>query len=237
MRMTSTDSFQVAGVLTSVWNRPGSLAEPMEITGRVRARLYVSTDAVDGDVMVRLSDVYPDGRSMLITDAPLRLSMRHGLDRIDPVAPGDVMAIDVDLWSTSIVLAAGHHLRVSVSGSNAPRFWPSPADGSSYGDPGATPTTAEMTVHHSAAYPSYLELPDPSRDASEVVDCGGPDPVDGGVPGRDGGTAGDAGMPERGGAGDGGCGCATSRGATGSALPLLAVLLWLGARRLRAGPG
>ena len=43
-----------------------ALAEPVEWTGKVRAELFVSSSAKDTDFIVRVSDVYPDGRSMLV---------------------------------------------------------------------------------------------------------------------------------------------------------------------------
>mgnify|MGYP000476130370 CR=1 FL=1 len=42
------------------------LDAPVEWTGRIRAELYLSSTAPDTDVLVRISDVYPDGRSILI---------------------------------------------------------------------------------------------------------------------------------------------------------------------------
>ncbi|MHC4328452.1 MAG: CocE/NonD family hydrolase, partial [Planctomycetota bacterium] len=39
------------------------LAEPVEVTGRIYAKLYVSSDRPDTDFTVKLTDVYPDGRS------------------------------------------------------------------------------------------------------------------------------------------------------------------------------
>jgi TolB protein len=43
------------------------LSEPVEWTGEVYAELFVSSSARDTDFIVRVSDVYPDGRSILFT--------------------------------------------------------------------------------------------------------------------------------------------------------------------------
>ncbi|MDI9379976.1 MAG: CocE/NonD family hydrolase, partial [Verrucomicrobiota bacterium] len=48
------------------------LAAPLEVTGRVRAKLWAASDAMDTDFFVRLCDVYPDGRSFNICDGRLR---------------------------------------------------------------------------------------------------------------------------------------------------------------------
>jgi predicted acyl esterase len=168
------------------------LSEPMEITGRVKAHLSVSIDAPDTDLMVRMTDVYPDGRSMLVLDAPARIASRNGDESFDFATPGEVVEVTVDLWSTSIILAEGHKLRISVTSSNAPRFRPNPNDGSTYGEP-AEPQPATVRVHHSREHPSYLVVPDPGAAESAVVRCeaSSADPAPG-----DAGTAGDTGMED-----------------------------------------
>ena len=42
------------------------LNESLAITGPVSLTLYVSTNATDTDFAAKLTDVYPDGRDMLI---------------------------------------------------------------------------------------------------------------------------------------------------------------------------
>src|SRR5262249_18819331 len=52
------------------------LESPLEVTGRIGARLFVSSDCPDTDFTVKLTDVYPDGRSMLVTDGIFRVRYR-----------------------------------------------------------------------------------------------------------------------------------------------------------------
>ena len=93
------------------------LEEDVEVTGRVIAKLVFSCDQEDTDVAIRLTDVYPDGRSILIADAI------HRTGNMPSHKCGEnAKEIDLDLWSTSIVFAKGHRIRVSVTGSNFPRF-------------------------------------------------------------------------------------------------------------------
>jgi hypothetical protein len=173
------------------------LGAPVEITGRVRARLYVSITTPDTDLHVRLTDVYPDGRSMLVLDGALRLAARGGLGTHQPVEPGALVVADVDLWSTSIIVNAGHRIRVSVTSSNAPRFWPNPNDGTIFGE-ASQPRPVEVTVHHGEAYPSHVILPDPGMgdpDTCVVEPVSDAGPGDGG-PGDAG--LGDAGLGDAG---------------------------------------
>lgn len=95
------------------------LEEDLEVTGRIKAILYVTSSVKDTDFSVRLCDVYPDGRSILIADSTYRpgiLKPHESLSSTDP------LEVEVDLWSTSLVFAKGHSLRVSVTSSNYPRF-------------------------------------------------------------------------------------------------------------------
>ncbi len=102
------------------------LEEPLEVTGHLTAVLYVSTSAQDADFSVRLSDVYPDGRSMLLTDGIRRLSFRNSFSETEAVVPGEVYRLEVDLWSTSMVFNEGHSIRIAVTSSNTPRYEPNP---------------------------------------------------------------------------------------------------------------
>lgn len=144
---------------SKIENRPDAavftgdvLTKPLEVTGRIRARLFVSTDGPDADVAVRLTDVYPDGRSMLVTDGIVRLSRREGCDHSTPVLPGEIVEVSVDLWTISWVFNAGHRIRVIVTGSNYPRFELCPSI--------TTPIT--ITVFSSPERPSAILLPLPA---------------------------------------------------------------------------
>jgi len=98
------------------------LDEPLEVTGRLTARLFVISDRIDTDFAVKLTDVYPDGRSMNIADGLARARLRKGLDRLVPLTPGEMAFVEVDLWSTSMVFNKGHRIRVAVTSSSYPRF-------------------------------------------------------------------------------------------------------------------
>ena len=159
-----------------------ALAGPVEVTGLIRLHAWVSIDTVDTDLTVRLTDVYPDGRSMLVTDAPYRLATRGKKDSLQMLTPGEVYEIEMNVGSTSMIFNKGHKIRIIVSSSNAPRFRPNPNDGTSYGQQSA-PKKVNVTLYHDKDHPSYLETPDPSLDPSTVNLC--QNAFDGGT---DGGT-------------------------------------------------
>ncbi|MCD6574010.1 MAG: CocE/NonD family hydrolase [Thermoplasmata archaeon] len=135
-----------------------SLNEPVWVTGRIKARLYVSSDCPDTDFTVKICDVYPDGRSMLITDGILRMRNRNGFDHWEFMEAGKVYEIEVDLWSTAYIWNKGHKIRVEVSSSNAPRFLANPNTRAPIASDGET-KIAHNTLYFGNAYPSCILLP------------------------------------------------------------------------------
>jgi putative CocE/NonD family hydrolase len=135
------------------------LDEPYEITGRVVARLFVSSDCVDTDFTVKLTDVYPDGRSMLITDGILRMRNRNGSDHWEFMNPGEIYDVKVEVGSTSYIWNTGHKIRVSVSSSNFPRFLnnPNTVDGIMQNE---SYVVANNVVFCNDMYPSSIIFPE-----------------------------------------------------------------------------
>lgn len=87
------------------------LEQDVEVTGQLGATLYVEGTGRDVDVAVRLTDVYPDGRSILLADGLSRVGTEVGVKRVD-----------VDLMATSVLIPKGHRMRVLVCTSNYPRY-------------------------------------------------------------------------------------------------------------------
>ena len=138
-----------------------ALLAPVSITGRVKVHLYVSADQPDCDIAIRLVDVYPDGRSMLITDGIQRMRFRGG-DYTEAAEefmdPGEVYEVDINLPFTNYTWLTGHQIKIYVSGNNAIRYHVNLQDGGEMHVDGAG-SIAQINVHHSDAYPSYVRLP------------------------------------------------------------------------------
>jgi predicted acyl esterase len=135
-----------------------ALTKPIEVTGRVTAHLFVGSDAPDTDFTVKLTDVYPDGRSMLISDGIIRMRYRDGFDQEVPMAPNKFYYASVDLWSTSIVFNVGHKIRVAVSSSNDPKFDPNPNTGAPLRS-GTEKRLANQVISHQPFISSFILLP------------------------------------------------------------------------------
>jgi putative CocE/NonD family hydrolase len=122
------------------------MAHELEVTGRVRFNAWVAAETVDTDVVARLCDMGPDGRSFNIMDGILRLRFRNGLYNPKPLTPGEPVQVSVDLWSTSHVFLPGHRIRLQVCASDFPRYDRCPGSGESS-------TVAKKVL------PSHVELP------------------------------------------------------------------------------
>ncbi len=120
------------------------LQAALDVLGPVRATLHLGVSTGHADIFVRLCDIDAEGRSMNVTDGILRI---RGQERVT-----------VAMSSTAYQFAAGHRLRLQVSGGAFPRF----ARNTGTGDPPATATRlvpADIVIYHDATKPSAVLLP------------------------------------------------------------------------------
>jgi len=110
-----------------------------EITGPLAARLFVSSSTTDADLFVVFRVFTADLREVVFMGAIdphtpvaqgwLRASQRkldpalstpyrpyHSHDEALPLEPGKPVALDIELWPTSIVVPPGHRLALTVRG-------------------------------------------------------------------------------------------------------------------------
>jgi uncharacterized protein len=133
------------------------LAGPTELTGPVQVELWASTDTADTDFTAVLIDVHPDGTALNLCEGAVR-ARQSGLP--EPLVAGAVYPFTIDLVATSIVLPAGHRLRVHVSSSSFPMWEPNPGTGRPLGtDTDADLRVAHQFVYHDAQHPSRVILP------------------------------------------------------------------------------
>ena len=110
-----------------------------EITGPLAARLFVSSSTEDADLFLVFRVFTPDLREVVFMGAIdphtpvaqgwLRASHRkldralstdyrpyHAHDEKQPLAPGEIVQLDIELWPTSIVVPSGHRVALTVRG-------------------------------------------------------------------------------------------------------------------------
>lgn len=128
------------------------LEADFEITGNIKAVLYFDTNQEDTSFSVRLTDVYPDGKSLIIGDGNVRVSHEGKMEN-------GKKFVEVDIGATSLVFAKGHQIRILVSSSNYPRF---EKNMNSVKRPYENPkaAVAENTIFVGPKTPSRLLLPE-----------------------------------------------------------------------------
>ena len=136
------------------------LSEPVEWTGRVHAELHVSSTAPDTDFIVRVSDVYPDGRSILIIDYPFRARYRDGFDKEVLMKAGNVYRVAFPVGWISQIFNKGHKIRVTISSTGAPLYEPNPQNGKQLTiEFPRDARKATNTIHHNAKFASRIVAP------------------------------------------------------------------------------
>ena len=135
----------------------GPLAEPITFAGNLEAKLHVSADTPDADWVVRLVDVHPDGLAQNLAVGILRGRYRDSLMNPQPLEPGKVYEITVDLGPCAATIAKGHQLHVDISGAYFPLFDRNPNTGE--GPFGSKTAIATESVHHRPGALSRIILP------------------------------------------------------------------------------
>lgn len=141
------------------------------ISGNVTLDLFVQSNQPDCDISVRLVDVYPDGRNMLITDGIKRMRFRNGYTAANEafMATGNAYEAEVELAVTNYTWLSGHKIKVYIGGNSSYRWDVNRQDGGTMYVAGPT-NIANITIHHNATYPSKINLPgnNPSLSVNDI---------------------------------------------------------------------
>ena len=147
------------------------LAYDIEVTGAIRAELWVSSSAKDTDFTAKLIDVYPpskdypDGYAMNLEDGILRMRFRNSREKEELMSPQGLYKVRINLWATANLFRKGHKIRLDVSSSNFPMYDVNP----NTGEPLGRHTRLESalnTVYHGGERPSCLVLPVRAKEAA-----------------------------------------------------------------------
>jgi putative CocE/NonD family hydrolase len=132
-----------------VYTSPELDAE-VEAIGPVSAELFVRSSTPHVDVVVRLCDVHPDGRSMNVCEGVRRLGPGSTLE--------DVQKVLVELWPVGHRFGRGHRIRLHVAAGAYPTIARNTGTGLPIGD-GGPMVPADVEVFHSPGRPSAVVLP------------------------------------------------------------------------------
>jgi uncharacterized protein len=137
------------------------MAADMEVTGPVKASIYVSTDVRDFDLWVRLEDVALDGTAFNLMSPGLdvlRASYRSQTIQPELPTPGQIYELQLNRLLTSNVFLKGHRIRVQISGAFFPHFSRNLQTGKSeiYS---SEMKSGHLWIHHDDRHPSRIVLP------------------------------------------------------------------------------
>jgi hypothetical protein len=137
------------------------LSEPLRVVGQIGIEMYLSADAPDADLWVKLEDVLPDGTAWNLsspgTDV-LRASERDGGSERRLLEPGKPILLRFPNLRTGNLFGKGHRVRIVLCGSFLPHFARNLQTGESESRSSAT-RKATLRIHHDASRPSRLILP------------------------------------------------------------------------------
>ena len=138
------------------------------VTGDVVADLFAATTGEDGDWVVKLIDVYPDGAAapmqgyqLMIADEILRGRYRKSFEQPTPVKPGAVNEYRWSLHGVDHTFLKGHRMMVEVQSTWFPLYDRNPQTWvpNIMTAPADFYKAETVSIYGSANYPSHLELP------------------------------------------------------------------------------
>jgi uncharacterized protein len=103
------------------------LDRELEVLGHPRLMVRVGASTPVAFLSAKLCDVFPDHTSTLVARGFLNLTQRRSRTGPEPLRPGVVEPVELELDATSWVFPAGHRLRLSLAGSDWPNTVPPPA--------------------------------------------------------------------------------------------------------------
>jgi hypothetical protein len=130
------------------------LTADLEVAGSLKVVLFASSSAVDTDFTAKLTDVFPDGRALVLQSGIVRARFRDREKAASLLEPGRVYEYEVDLWATANLFRRGHRVRLEIASADFPRY----ERNANLGGRAGAPVKATQTVFHDAVHPSHLVL-------------------------------------------------------------------------------
>ncbi|HVU57753.1 MAG TPA: CocE/NonD family hydrolase, partial [Puia sp.] len=94
-----------------------TLKRDVNVTGRLRADIFLSSTGTDADLVVKLIDVWPDGYQRLVRAEVFRCKFRNSFVKPEPLVPGKIAEVAYDLNEIAHVFQQGHRIMVQVQSS------------------------------------------------------------------------------------------------------------------------
>jgi putative CocE/NonD family hydrolase len=137
------------------------LTEDTEVTGPIKAEIFVSADVPDFDLWARLLDVAPDGTAFNLMSPGLdvlRASYRNESLQPETLTTGKIYKLELNRLLTSNTFLKGHKIRVQLSGAFFPHFSRNLQTGQSE-IVSSESQSGRLKIHHDARNASRILLP------------------------------------------------------------------------------
>lgn len=130
------------------------LKENLTITGDALADIYFSSDCEDTDLVVRITDVDQNGRSMKLADGVISAKYRNQFEHPEFLEEGKVYPIRIRTTKLSHTFLKGHRLRVTITSSAKNFIFPNRNTRDGFNS--VEYRTAHNTVHRGGSYGSRV---------------------------------------------------------------------------------
>ncbi len=137
-------------------------SEPMEedlvIAGDVKLIFYVSSDALDTDFCVKISDFHPNGKIYNLTTGFMRMRFRDSLTDPSLMEPGTIYKVEITFRPLATAFLKNHRIQLQITSSDFPVHDRNLNTGMN-NEYTAQIKTAEQTVYAGGECDSHLILP------------------------------------------------------------------------------
>ncbi|AZL84566.1 CocE/NonD family hydrolase [Aliivibrio salmonicida] len=100
------------------------LEQEVSIAGQVLANLNLSSDKPQASVIVRISDVHPNGQVTKVSHGILNLTHRDSHEFPQALNPDERYDIEIKVNHMAYVIPKGHKIRIAISTAYWPLIWP-----------------------------------------------------------------------------------------------------------------
>ena len=137
--------------------------DEMEVVGFPKFSAWIAIDTPDTDFQVMLDEVFPDGRTLVLTADHMRARYRESLEEQNLVKPGEIERYEFNSFRfVARRIAKGNALRLVITSPNsifAEKNYN--AGGLVTHESGKDARITHVTLYHDANHPTRLDLPFP----------------------------------------------------------------------------
>lgn len=133
------------------------LEQPLTVTGDLTAHLYISCNCPDTDLMVRLTDVDENGKSVKLADGVISVKYRNSFAEPELMEEGKIYPAAIRTTKISNTFLPGHRMRFTITSSAKNLIFPN--SNTEKGFDSTETRVADVTIYRGGEYASWVEIP------------------------------------------------------------------------------